>query len=159
MSKQKNLLGTAISIAADAHENQKDRQGMPYILHPLHVMNEVIKKYPEDILAAQVAVLHDVIESSDWTLTHLVEVGFSNAVLDSLYLLTHQVGVDYESYVRGLTEDYRATVVKIEDLRHNSDITRLKGIKEKDIKRIEKYHKAFLFLNDHSEEVNYGKNI
>ena len=93
-----------------------------------------------------IAVLHDVVEDSDVTLEDLTKVGFSSRVTDALDLLTHKKGDSYEVYIRTIGTSRDATLVKLEDLRDNSDITRLKGLSEKDHARLMKYNKSFVYL-------------
>ena len=132
---------TAIRIAVSAHARQYDKGGKPYILHPLHLMNQLMF----DIQLATIAVLHDVIEDSDYTLGHLIDRGFSNRVIIAVAILTHG-DESYDDYITGIAGNYDALRVKRKDLEHNSDITRLKGVSPKDLLRIEKYHKAFTRL-------------
>ncbi|UZE97277.1 hypothetical protein [Alkalimarinus alittae] len=136
-------LEKAIQIAVSAHRGQFDRGGKPYILHPLHLMNQLMF----DIELATIAVLHDVIEDSDITLEHLEEEGFSERVCTALTYLTHKSGQSYEDYISDIAQNYDAIRVKRKDLEHNSDITRLKGVKEKDLLRMKRYHKAFVLLS------------
>lgn len=136
------LLDIAIGIAVTAHEGVFDKGGRPYILHPLHLM----KKLLFDIELAQIAVLHDVIEDSDVTIEDLIVIGFTKRVTDALDLLTHKLEDTYGEYINKIATNFDAIRVKRKDLEHNSDITRLKGIRARDIERIGKYHKAFLFL-------------
>ncbi|KZX75889.1 hypothetical protein A3715_35330 [Oleiphilus sp. HI0009] len=143
MNKQKQL-GLAIEIAVKAHADQVDKGGNPYILHPLHIMNELMF----DTELATIGVLHDVIEDSDVSIEDLVGIGFSKRVTEALDLLTHKDNQTYQEYIDGISNNYDAIRVKRKDLEHNSDITRLKGIRDKDLKRIEKYHKAFLQLGE-----------
>ncbi len=138
-------LALAIKIASEVHVNQFDKGGKPYILHPLYVMQQVLF----DTELAAIAVLHDVIEDGqgEATLEKLRSMGFSERVLVALDLLTHKEGQDYlESYIPLICTNYDAIRVKRKDLEHNSNITRLKGVREKDFKRLEKYHKAFSML-------------
>ena len=138
-------LARGIQIATDAHAYQFDKSGKPYILHPLHIMAQLLF----DTQLATIGVLHDVIEDSDITIEDLREEGFSDRVLDALELLTHVSGENYlVVYIQRITSNYDAIRVKRKDLEHNSDITRLKGITPRDIARIEKYHKAFLILGE-----------
>ena len=107
-----------------------------------------------DTQLATIAVLHDVIEDSDGlvTIAILREEGFSLRVLVALELLTHDKADDYlEVYTKGICDNYDAIRIKRKDLEHNSDITRLKGVKPKDLTRIEKYHKAFIILGKAKE--------
>ena len=140
-----NQLSKAIKIATLAHDGQFDKGGMPYILHPLHVMNQV-REYGEEAMI--IAVLHDVVEDTCITLESLQEAGFSNRVLNAITYLTHRKEVSYDGYINiiSLCFDKIIPRIKMEDIRHNSDIMRLKGLTEKDFKRIERYQKAFTLL-------------
>lgn len=143
MNAQKQLAG-AIAIAVDAHFEQFDKGGKPYILHPLHLMNQLMF----DTQLATIAVLHDVIEDSSFTMDYLTNAGMSNRVLIAVDVLTHRPGQSYDDYISAICTNYDAIRVKRKDLEHNSDITRLKGIRQKDLERIEKYHNAFLLLGE-----------
>lgn len=145
-----STLGTAIKIAAEAFENVRDRGGKPYILHCLHVMNKL--KYESDEELMIIAVLHDLIEDTDWEDFDLLALGFSNRVVNALECLTHNEGESYDSYIHRVSCNTDAVKVKLQDLRHNSDITRIKGVRKKDIERIEKYHKAYQLLKDKLED-------
>lgn len=137
------MLGTAIALASKVHENQRDKGGKPYILHPLRLMMR-LRSDDEELMS--IAVLHDVVEDSDVTLEDLTKMGFSSRVTDALDLLTHKKGDSYEVYIRKIGTSRDATLVKLEDLRDNSDITRLKGLSEKDHARLMKYNKSFVYL-------------
>ncbi len=137
-------LEKAISIAVAAHAKQFDRGGKPYILHPLHLMNQLMY----DTELAIIGVLHDVVEDSDITLQDLKCSGFSDRVVSALHCLTHKDGEGYEDYIERICLNRDAITVKRKDLEHNSDITRLKGVKHKDLLRMEKYHKAFIKLGE-----------
>ena len=140
-------LGTAIAIAADAFEHKTDRGGKPYILHCLHVMNKM--KYSGDEELMIVAVLHDLIEDTSYKLMDLISHGFSNKVVNLVSLLTHDPSMDYMEYIEQIkSNSEQAIEIKMHDLRHNSDITRIKGLRDKDLKRIEKYHKAYTYLKN-----------
>ena len=138
-------LAHAIEVATEAHHGQFDKGGKPYILHPLHLMSQLMF----DIELATIAVLHDVVEDSEWTIDLLTYNGFSDRVTTALELLTHDPDDSYEQYIDRISYSKDALRVKRKDLEHNSDITRLKGIKEKDLERMAKYHKAFIFLGTH----------
>lgn len=145
--RKQRKLARAIAIASEAHQGQFDRGGRPYILHCLTVMHKV-KSKDFDPELKQIAVLHDLIEdcSDKWSIARLEEEGFSQRVRDALSLLTHQKGVSYDAYIKGIATNIDAIRVKLADLRHNSDIMRLKGVSDKDTARMVKYHKAWLFL-------------
>lgn len=141
-----NKLGLAISIASKAFENTKDKSGKPYILHCLRVMNGVNQK-DEDLMIA--AVLHDIVEDfpEEYPFSKLTELGFSDRVIGILHLLTHIKSTPYEEYIKAIAVSKDATEIKLSDLKDNSDICRLKGLSKKDIDRIEKYHRAFIYLS------------
>ncbi len=137
----KSMLAQAIKIAVDAHNGQFDKGGNAYILHPLKVMH-YLKSDDEELQA--IAVLHDVIEDSDITYSDLSENGMTERVVSALRLLTKVRGQTHEEYLSGICSSKDAVKVKLADLRHNSDIRRLKSVTEKDIRRVEKYHKMYL---------------
>ena len=91
-------LGKAISITTAAFEGKTDRGGVPYILHCLHVMNAV----GGDDELKMIAVMHDLIEDTDWTIEDIEKEGFSDRVVGGLILMTHEDGVPYEDYVKRL---------------------------------------------------------
>lgn len=143
LKREQQLLGIAIALAASMHQEQFDRGGLPYILHCLTVMHKVKS---DDHWVKQVAVMHDIVEDTSVTLEQLTEMGFHKDVVEAIGLLTHKEGESYEDYIEGISKNKIARVVKMADLRHNSDITRLKGVSMKDIVRMEKYHRAYLLL-------------
>jgi GTP diphosphokinase / guanosine-3',5'-bis(diphosphate) 3'-diphosphatase len=135
------LLSKAIHLATNAHHNQFDKGGNPYILHVLTVMN-LLENADEELQT--VALLHDVIEDTDTTFQDLADAGFSNRVIDAVRLLTKMPGQTYEEYKTGVFSNRDAMLVKAADLTHNSDIRRLKGITERDIQRMARYHQFYL---------------
>lgn len=144
-------LGLAISIAAKAFENKCDKSGQPYILHCLFVMDKV-KHMGEEVMIS--AVLHDIVEDTDenseinYTFAKLTELGFSDKVVGLLHLLTHNKETPYDEYIKAIAVSKEATEIKKADLEHNSTITRLKGLRKKDFDRIEKYHRAYVYLSN-----------
>lgn len=139
-----SLLSKAIKIAVDAHEGQLDKAGKPYILHPLKVMHYV-KSDDEELMA--IAVLHDVIEDNrSITYNYLIEQGMTLRVVQGISALTKQPGQTYEGYKESVKANEDAVRVKMADLRHNGDIRRLKGITQKDIDRMARYHQFYLEL-------------
>jgi len=137
------MLGKAIAITSEAFVGVKDKGGKDYILHCLRVMNGVIH-LGEDY--ACVAVMHDLLEDTDYTAKDLYDLGFKSDIVNNVVAMTHKRGASYSEYIMEISKHTIATECKKSDLRDNSDITRLKGISEKDTKRIEKYHKAYMFL-------------
>ena len=136
----------AIQIAAGAHEGQQDKQGQPYILHPLRVMAAV-----EGGEARIVAVLHDVIEDTSVTADDLRREGFSDTVLEALDRLTHRKDEPYAEYVIRCKGHDIARRVKLADLEDNSRLSRaiLRPDRiEPDVERVRKYLLAYKFLTD-----------
>jgi (p)ppGpp synthase/HD superfamily hydrolase len=141
----KTLLAKAIALASEKHMGQFDKGGMPYILHPLKVMHYT---KTDDLEVMMIAVMHDVVEDTDVTFNDLSEMGFTKRVVDALRLLTKYRGQTHREYVDGIKTNKDAILVKLADLRHNSDIRRLKGITEKDTARLRKYNEMYLELKD-----------
>ncbi len=139
-------LEEAIRIAVDAHAGKVDKAGKPYVLHPLRVMLAVESDEPE--AARIVAVLHDVVEDTEWTAERLAaEHGLGEREQAALRLLTKEDGADYDAYVERLAPDPIARAVKVADLRDNLDVTRLEELGEKDVKRVNKYLRSLRRLS------------
>ena len=143
MSRKAQMLSKAIALASEKFTGKLDKGGRPYILHCIHVMHNV-KKNDDELKC--IAVLHDVIEDTDVTADDLRALGMSDRVIDGVLAMTHEDGESYEDYIKKLSSNIDSVIVKKEDLRHNSDITRIKGLRDKDIARIEKYHRAYTHL-------------
>lgn len=137
-------LALAIKIAAEGHLNQKDKGGNPYILHPIKVMHYLKS---DDYQLMAIAMLHDVLEDTDVTAADLVIMGFSNRVKDATVILTKKEGHTPEEYLFGILCNPDACRVKLADLRHNTDIRRLKGLREKDFDRMQKYHTMHVIIS------------
>ena len=135
------LTRKAMIIAYKAHQNQFDKANIPYIYHPIHIAEQM-----DTELECIVALLHDVVEDTDITLNDL-EKEFPKEVIDLLKILTHDKKIDYIEYIKKVKTNPIATKIKIADLKHNSDITRLENITTTDLKRIEKYKKALEILD------------
>lgn len=141
----KNMLGKAVALAAKAHEDQTDRGGHAYILHPLRMMMR-LRTSDEELMA--IAVLHDVIEDTDLMIGMLSSLGYSDRVVAGVDALTRKDDESYDHFIKRCAANPDAKLVKREDLRDNSDITRLKGLRQKDFERLEKYSRAFIYLSD-----------
>lgn len=135
------LTKKALIIAYEAHKDQFDKSGIPYVFHPVHLAEQMNDEY-----TTCVALLHDVVEDSKYTLQDLIDQGFPNEVIDAVKVLTHNKNIPYIDYIDSIKSNPIARKVKIEDLKHNSDITRLNQITEKDLERIEKYKTALGLL-------------
>lgn len=127
----------ALKLSFEAHQNQVDKSGMPYVFHPFHLAEQM-----EDENTTIVALLHDVVEDTDIGFDDLYKMGFSQTVIEALKLLTHDDNEPYEDYINMIKKNEIAKAVKLADLRHNSDLTRLDNVDEKALKRAEKYKKS-----------------
>lgn len=136
-----DLLEKAVSIAVEAHRGQRDRTGAPYILHPMRVMASV-----DCDIEKIVAILHDVVEDTDWTFERLAEEGFPADVIEALNCVTKREGEEYDDFVKRSASNKIARKVKLADLEHNMDARRLSNVTEKDIERLKKYVRAWRFL-------------
>lgn len=137
----------ALNLSFEAHKDQRDKSGMPYVFHPFHLAEGM-----RDEDTTIVALLHDVIEDTDTTLDDLKALGFSEAVLDAIALMTHDDEVPYMDYVAAIKKNPIARAVKLADLRHNSDMTRLDTVTLRDIDRAEKYKKAIALLEENDSQ-------
>ena len=136
------LTKKAMKIAFEAHKNQTDKNGIPYIYHPIHLAEQMA-----DEKTICVALLHDVVEDTDITFEQLVREGFPDDIIEALKLLTHDDSIQYVDYVKEIKSNPIAAAVKLADLKHNSDLTRLDVIDEKAINRAEKYKNAIRSLS------------
>lgn len=137
-------LAKAIAIAAQGFKDKTDKAGEPYILHCLRVMNNL---HTRDKELQTIAVLHDCVEDGVCSQRTLADIGFSDRVLKAVYLLTHRKEIPYMDYIKALSTSEDARLVKLADLKDNSDITRLKGLTKADFDRMEKYHTAYTYLS------------
>ena len=139
-----DLTKKALKISFDAHKNQLDKSGMPYVYHPFYLAEQMDDEY-----STCVALLHDVVEDTDTTLDDLSRF-FPKEVIDAIALMTHDDSVSYFDYVKKIKTNPIASKVKLADLKHNSDLTRLDKIDDKAIERAEKYEKAIRILENKS---------
>ena len=136
-----DLTKKAIKLCFEAHKNQVDKSGLPYVFHPFHLAERMA-----DEATIVTALLHDVVEDTPYTLDDLHQMGFPEEVLAALTLLTHDDDVPYLDYVIRLKGNPIARAVKLADLRHNSDLTRLDFVNEKALARVAKYKQAIELL-------------
>ena len=130
------MLETMLRIATNAHAKQFDRGGQPYILHPLTVMHK-LQTRDEELQC--IALGHDVVEDTSITYADLREAGMSERVIEGIKALTKVPGETLDEYKARVFANPDARKVKMQDLRHNSDLRRLKGITQKDLDRMAKY--------------------
>ena len=135
------LTKKALTISFTAHKDQVDKSGLPYIAHPIHLAEQMTEE-----VTCCVALLHDVVEDTPITFEDLEEEGFYPEIIEALKLLTHDDDVKYEDYVAEIKKNPIAKKVKIADIKHNSDESRLDIIIIKDIARRNKYSKALEYL-------------
>lgn len=135
----------ALEICFDAHKDQVDKSGLPYVFHPFHLAEQM-----ETEETVTVALLHDVVEDSSYTLKDL-EKDFPPQVVEAVALMTHEKGVPYMDYVAKISQNPIARTVKLADLKHNSDPTRLSVIDEAAEKRWAKYREATEYLKKTEE--------
>lgn len=133
----------ALKLCFEAHKEQVDKSGMPYVFHPFHLAEQM--KTEESTI---VALLHDLVEDTEYTINDLTSMGFGKDITNAIALLTHADGVEYMDYVRAIKENPIAKAVKLADLKHNSDLSRLDDINEKALQRNEKYQKAIALLEE-----------
>ena len=132
----------ALQLCFEAHKEQVDKSGMPYVFHPFHLAEQM-----ETEETTIVALLHDLVEDADYTIEDLTRMRFSKVITDAISLLTHADGVDYMDYVREIKNNPVAKAVKLADLRHNADLSRLDIVDEKALHRRAKYLKAIELLS------------
>ena len=133
----------AVRLMFEAHRDQTDKGGLPYVFHPFHLAEQMT-----DEATTVAALLHDVAGDTGWTLEDLRRMGFGDDVCDALALLTHDPAVPYMDYVAAIRANPIARAVKLADLRHNSDLSRLDAPDEKALARVEKYKKAIALLTE-----------
>lgn len=132
-----STLERALVIAAEAHQGTTDKGGAPYILHPLRLMQQMTTT-DERI----VALLHDVVEDSPWTLDALRAEGFSEEIVAAVDGLTRREGETYEDFIARGASNPLARRVKLADIEDNMDLRRLGEIREKDLERLKRYQRA-----------------
>lgn len=133
----------AMKLCYEAHKYQTDKSGIPYVFHPIHLAEQM-----DDEATTVTALLHDVVEDTAYTVKDLEALGFAPEVLEALALLTHADGVPYLEYVAAIKQNPIARTVKLADLAHNSDLTRLDTVDAKALARVEKYRQAITLLTE-----------
>jgi (p)ppGpp synthase/HD superfamily hydrolase len=145
MTNRKEKLGEMIVLAANRHAGQFDKGGNPYILHVMAVMYLTDSK-EEEVL--QIAAGHDLVEDTGVTYRELYDAGFSERVIDGIKCLTKVPGETYDEYKDKVKSNRDSILVKMADLKHNSDISRLKGLRDKDFERMAKYMAFYAELSE-----------
>lgn len=131
----------AMILAYDAHKDQVDKSGLPYIYHPFYLATQM--KTEATII---VTLLHDVAEDTHYTFENIENKGFTAKIIDALRLLKHDKSEDYLDYIHRIKPNDIARTVKLADLRHNSDESRLDFIDDKAKERLSKYAASIKIL-------------
>lgn len=137
------LTKKALRLCFDAHKDQVDKSGLPYVFHPFHLAEQMDT---ED--AVCVALLHDVVEDTETTEQDLRDAGFPERVVEAVACMTHAPGEHYRDYIERVKGNDLARTVKLADLAHNSDTARLDCVAQKDLDRVARYAWAAAFLRD-----------
>ena len=137
------LTKKALALCFNAHRDQKDKSGMPYVFHPFHLAEQM-----DDEISTVCALLHDIVEDTSYTFNDLREMGYPEEVIEVLKLLTHDDDVPYMDYVKEISKNETAKKVKLCDLAHNSDMSRLDFVDDYARARQEKYKKAIQLLEE-----------
>jgi len=143
-----STLAKAIALAAQAHVDQVDKAGEPYILHPLRMMMRLAAQVgPQDPQLAEaaqiVAVLHDVVEDTAVGLDDLQAAGFSAAILEAIDCVTRREMESYSEFIERSQSNSLARLVKLADLEDNMDLKRMEKLTEESMARLERYHQAW----------------
>ena len=131
----------AMQICFNAHKNQLDKSGLPYIYHPIRVAEQM-----KDEKTIVVALLHDVVEDTDITINDIISLGFDEDIVEALKCMTHDKTVSYFDYIKKISTNSIATKVKLADLRDNMDLSRLDNVNDEDLKRLKKYKESYQYL-------------
>ncbi len=137
-----DIIEKSLQIALEAYAGKKDKAGKTYILHPLRIMGNM--QTEEEM---SVALLHDVIEDSEFTAKDLLDRGIPSNVVDAVSLLTKVKGQNYEQFIQAILSNSLAVKIKKADIEDNINILRLNEVTSSDLERIAKYHKAWKLLN------------
>jgi (p)ppGpp synthase/HD superfamily hydrolase len=122
----------ALQLCFEVHKDQLDKSEIPYVFHPFHLAEQM---KTEDTTI--VALLHDVVEDSSYTFEDLEKMDFGETVISALRLLTHDDDTNYIDYVRAIKNNDVARAVKLADLKHNSDLTRMDDDVQEIVNRLE----------------------
>ena len=149
------LLALAIETAEKFHYGQTDKGGKPYINHPTAVAASLTNTEHKIV-----AYLHDIVEDTPVTLEDLLDIGFTYRIVNSIRLLTKNKELTYQEYQRRIRFDTTARAVKIADLKHNMDLSRIPQPCKNDYERLEKYKAALSFLeSSETGDSEYKRNV
>ncbi len=137
------LTKNALGIAYKAHKKQLDRSGVPYVFHPYEVASSM-----DDEITCAAALLHDVLEDTRLTERYLLKHSIPKEVVELVKILTRDPNEDYFDYIRRVKTNPAAVKIKLADLAHNGDSSRLDEVSDADRKRLEKYAAARAMLTE-----------
>lgn len=140
----------AMKLCFEAHKDQVDKAGILYIFHPISLAERFREGQETETC---VALQHDVLEDTNYTVDNIRAAGMNEEVIEALLLLNHDPKVEYMDYIRHLSKNNIARHVKIYDLQHNSNLSRLEKVTKKDLKRVEKYKEALRILFEVEENL------
>lgn len=147
-------LEAMVNLIAVYHRKQKDKGGQPYMLHPIYIMMELLKKYPGDYELAAIGAGHDLLEDTTVTPEQMRSVGITERVIAGIQTMTKIKGENPEEYLTRLMLNWDTVRVKLEDLKHNMDVLRIKReLSDKDLQRINKYRRMHHVLS----QIKYKK--
>jgi hypothetical protein len=147
----------AFKLAAKAHKGQIDLAGVDYLEH-VKAVGEDVKKITQDDRIIAVAYLHDILEDTYVTESELSTM-FSNDIVEAVKILTKERYEQYQKYIARVKTNAWATIVKIADLNHNADISRIKNPQDKDLVRLDKYIRSIRYLEANNEKIRLSENI
>lgn len=141
--KNLKLCLKALYLCIKLHYKQRDKAGKRYFYHPIEVALKV-----KGLRAKTIALLHDVLEDTDFTVGNMIQAGFTEHTINGVKVLTKKPKESYDKYIKRIKEANHmdALQVKIADLKHNMTLSRLPFISEKDLQRCRKYGNAVTFL-------------
>lgn len=137
------LTKKALKLCCSAHQGQLDKSGIPYLLHPFHVAEQMDTEHE-----VCTALLHDVVEDTDYTFEDLEKAGFPEDIMTALRLLTHNLAVPYLDYIRNLKSNPIARKVKLADLYHNSTTARMEQLTPEQEAKVQEYQEAIRILSE-----------
>lgn len=140
----KKYIELCYNIAKEYHAEQLDKGGNPYIEHPVAVAEKV-----DTELEKCVALLHDIIEDTDLTSEDLLKMGVPSVVVEKVLIVTHNPNENYSDYIKRVAKDPVAINVKLADIEHNMDLSRIPNVSQRDLDRVEnKYRKNYKYLKE-----------
>lgn len=159
-TKDMERLWDALKLCHKLHEEQVDKCGQPYWIHPFTVALRGFTGYDRDLSYVIVGLLHDVPEDTGMSIEALATlIELTDEEIEALKLLTRQDGMSYDEHIDSIAESNNeiAIVVKLDDLLHNGNLNRFTeagiDILEKDKKRADKYTAAFYKLHNKINEM------